>query len=83
MTELLGQTIKTKVQITEKQIMPAVVHKLESMHVEDGYESADMLGKKLPITGIPSPQVATLFDTPLHLAIWRKDQEGREASIHL
>lgn len=53
-----------KVQVTEKQIMTAIIHKLEAVQVEDGHESADVLGEKLPVTGIPGHQVTALFRAP-------------------
>jgi len=54
----------TKVQVADKQIMAAIIHKLEAVQVEDGHESADVLSKELPITGIPGHQVTALFRAP-------------------
>ena len=51
-------------KLTNQQIMAAIVHKLESVQVNDGDEPANMIGEGLPVICTPGPHVTPFFHAP-------------------
>lgn len=76
--DVLWKTVQTRVQIAKKQIVLAVVHKLEPMQVEDRCDATDLFRKELPVAGSPGHQISPFPGTPDHSSVWSKQQESGE-----